>query len=126
MKKWLYVIVCFIFIAGCAAGPKMSAIEGMPPGAPVEHIQITGDKCEWSPVVVKVKQGSHVYLEVNSVDWDYNFQLKGYGLRFPVKKGEKVNADFYASKKGEFQYGCYIEKGFRYVWGGMVGKLIVE
>jgi len=126
MKKWLYVIACFIFIAGCASAPKMTAIKGMPAGAPVEHIQITGNNCEWSPAVINVKQGTHVFLEVKSVDWDYNFQLKEYGLHFPVKKGETVTAEFYASEKGEFQYGCYIEKGFHYEWGGMVGKLIVE
>jgi len=125
MKKLLYIL-CFIFIAGCATGQKMTAVEGMPSGAPIERIQITGDKCEWSPNIIKVKQGSHVFLEVASVDWNYNFRLNGYGLRFPVKKGEKVIAEFYASKKGEYEFGCYIQKGFNYSWGGMVGKLIVE
>jgi len=32
---------------------------------------------------------------------------------------------FYASNAGEFEFGCYIEKGFRYIWGVMVGRLIV-
>lgn len=126
MKKLLYTIIFFIFIIGCATGQRMTALEGMPSGAPVEKIQIKGDKCTWSPDTIKVKKGSHVFLEVESVDWDYNFRLNGYGLRFPVKKGEKSIAEFYASKKGEFEFGCYIQEGFHYVWGGMVGKLIVE
>jgi len=126
MKKFLYITICFIFIAGCATGQKMTALEGMPSGAPVEKIQISGDKCTWVPDIIKVKKGTHVFLEVESVDWDYNFRLNGYGLRFAVKKGEKVTAEFYASEKGEFEFGCYIQTGLNYRWGGMVGKLIVE
>jgi heme/copper-type cytochrome/quinol oxidase subunit 2 len=126
MKKLLYVTICFIFIAGCATSPKLTALGDMPSGAPVEKIHVSGNNCTWSPDVIKVKQGSHVFLEVESVDWNYNFRLNGYGLRFVVNKGEKVTAEFYASKKGEFEFGCYIEKGWHYLWGGMVGKLIVE
>lgn len=126
MKKFLYIVICFIFIAGCAMKYKTTSLEGMPSGAPVEKIQIKGDKCEWSPNIIKVKAGTHVILEVESVDWDYNFHLKGYNLFFIVKKGGKATAEFYASEKGEFEFGCYIQKGLRYDWGGMVGKLIVE
>ena len=126
MKKFLYITICFMFIAGCAWSQKMTALEGMPSGAPVEKIQISGDKCTWVPNIIKVKQGAHVFLEVESVDWDYNFRLNGYGLRFAIKKGEKVTTEFYASKIGEFEFGCYIQEGLHYTWGGMVGKLIVE
>ncbi len=125
MKK-IYYVVLFIFIVGCAAGQKMKALEGMPPGAPVEMVQLKGSNCTWTPDVVTVKQGTHVMLEVEGVDWDYNFMLKDYDLRFTVPKGEKVTAEFYASKKGTFEFGCYIEKGLHYEWGGMVGKLVVE
>jgi hypothetical protein len=126
MKKLLTTIIFFIFIIGCAMTQKMTALEGMPSGAPIEKIQIKGDKCTWTPDTIKVKKGSHVFIEVESVDWDYNFRLNGYELRFPVKKGEKAIAEFYASKIGEFEFGCYVQEGLNYTWGGMVGKLIVE
>jgi len=126
MKNLLGVAICFIFITGCAMGQKMTALEGMPSGTPVEKIQIKGEKCQWSPDAIKVKKGTHVILEVASIDWDYNCRLNGYGLRFPVKKGERVTAEFYASEKGEFEFGCYIQEGLNYSWGGMIGKLIVE
>ena len=125
MRKLICIIIA-VFFAGCAVGQKMSAVEGMPSGAPIERIQIKGDKCTWSPSVVKVKRGTHVIIDVESVDWDYNFHLSGYGLHFPVKKGGTVTAEFYASEKGEHEFGCYIEKGWRWSWGGMIGKLIVE
>lgn len=125
MKKICFAVLLF-FIVGCATSEKMKALEGMPSGAPVETVQLKGNNCTWTPDIIKVKQGTHVILEVESVDWDYNFMLKGYDLRFIAPKGKKVTAEFYASEKGEFEFGCYIEKGLRYLWGGMVGKLMVE
>ncbi|MBI4847971.1 MAG: hypothetical protein HY808_05250 [Nitrospirae bacterium] len=125
MRK-LCLLVFMIFIVGCAAKQKMTALEGMPSGAPVMKVQLKGENCNWEPNAITVKKDSHVILEVESVDWDYNFRLNGYGLRFEVPKGKKVAGEFYASKSGEFEFGCYIEKGFHYSWGGMIGKLIVE
>jgi heme/copper-type cytochrome/quinol oxidase subunit 2 len=128
MKKIFFAVlfIFIIFIVGCATGSKMKAVEGMPSGAPVETVQLKGNNCIWTPDLIKVKKGTHVMLEVESADFDYNFRLNGYGLRFMVPKGKKVTAEFYASEKGEFEFGCYIEKGLHYSWGGMVGKLIVE
>lgn len=114
------------FIAGCATRPKLTSLEGMPPDAPVKKIQLKGENCTWTPDTIRVKKGTHVILDVESVDWDYNFNLKGFDLRFIIPEGKTVTAEFYASKTGEFEFGCYIEKGQRYMWGGMVGKLIVE
>jgi heme/copper-type cytochrome/quinol oxidase subunit 2 len=74
----------------------------------------------------EVDKGTKVILEVESVDADYNFRLTEYNLRFEVPKAATVTARFYASREGEFEYGCYIEKGYRYHWGGMVGRLKVQ
>lgn len=118
-------IIC-IFIAGCAATPKLKSLEGMPADAPITKVQLKGEDCKWIPDVIRVNKGSHVILEVQSVDFDYNFRMKDYNLLFQIPKGETVTAEIYTSKTGEFEFGCYIEKGYRYVWGGMVGKFIVE
>ncbi|MBI5410225.1 MAG: hypothetical protein HZA14_12760 [Nitrospirae bacterium] len=124
MKK-IFTAILLILLIGCA-GQRLMSLEGMPSGVPTETVKIKGDNCKWIPDLVRVKKGSHVILEVESVDWDYNFRLVGYDLRFKIPKGQKVTGEFYASQTGEFEYGCYIEKGFHYFWGGMVGKLIVE
>lgn len=92
----------------------------------MKTVLITGDKCEWVPDRITVPKGTHVVLNVKSVDWDYNFRLKNYELFLKIPKGQTVSAEFYASKAGEFEYGCYIEEGQHYIWGGMVGTLIVE
>jgi heme/copper-type cytochrome/quinol oxidase subunit 2 len=122
----LIIIVLLLFAVGCATEQKLTAIWGMPSEAPSETFQIKGKDCNWDPDIITVKQNTHVILEVESVDRGYNFNLKGYDLHFEIPKGKTVTAEVYADSKGEFEFGCYIEKGEKYYWGGMVGKLIVE
>jgi heme/copper-type cytochrome/quinol oxidase subunit 2 len=124
MKK-VCIAILLIFTVGCVK-QKLMSLEGMPPDSPVKKIMITGEDCGWSPNLVKVKQGTHVILEVESADWDYNFRLAYYDLVFEIPEGKKVTAEFYASKAGDFEFGCYIETGKKYFWGGMVGKIVVE
>jgi len=128
MNKFMIIslsIICFI-LAGCAAGQKAASLEKIPADAPEQTVLLTGNQCEWVPDRIIVPKGTHVTLNINSVDWDYNFRLKNYGLFLKIPKGETVSVDFYASKEGEFEYGCYIEEGLHYYWGGMVGMLVVE
>jgi heme/copper-type cytochrome/quinol oxidase subunit 2 len=113
-------------IAGCASSPNYTALEGMPADAPVQNVELKGNDCEWIPETIRVDKGSHVILDVHSVDWDYNFRMKGYNLQFQIPKGETVTAEFYAPEEGEFEFGCYIEEGLYYKWGDMIGKVIVE
>jgi heme/copper-type cytochrome/quinol oxidase subunit 2 len=124
MKKIPFIVLCLL-IMGCA-GQQTKALQEIPEEAPVKKVHLKGENCVWVPDLITVERGNHVILEVESIDWDYNFQLKGYDLRFVIPKGEKVTADFYASKAGEFEFGCYIEKGRYHLWGDMVGKLIVQ
>ena len=124
MKKICIVIFLF-FIVGCMKQNLMS-LEGMPPDAPVKKILIAGEDCGWSPNLVRIEKDTHVILEVESIDWDYNFRLEHYDLSFKIPKGKKVTAEFYASRVGEFEFGCYIETGKNYYWGGMIGKIVVE
>jgi heme/copper-type cytochrome/quinol oxidase subunit 2 len=126
MKKTSFIIILLLIVFGCTTGQKLESLQGMPSDAPVNKVQITGENCVWTPNLVRVNKGDQVMLEVMSVDQDYNFRLNDYNLRFEVPKGTSVTAKFYASREGESEFGCYIEKGYRYHWGGMVGRLIVE
>lgn len=128
MKRSSIVIMIILsfLIMGCAAPQKLKYLEGMPADAPVQKFQLKGEDCIWVPDRIRVEKGAHVILEVTSVDWDYNFNLKGYDLSFIIPEGQIVTAEFFASKPGEFEFGCYIEKGKEWFWGGMVGTLIVE
>ena len=126
MKKISFVMILFFIVFGCTTGQKLESLEGMPSDAPVKNVKLIGEDCKWTPEVIRVDKGSLVVLEIESVDADYNFRLNGYNLRFEVQKGTSLTSKFYASSAGEFEFGCYIEKGLHYSWGGMVGKLIVE
>lgn len=126
MKKISFVLILLLLSIGCATKQRLESLEGMPPDAPVKTVHIKGEDCSWAPGVIRIEKGTKVILEVESVDADYNFNLKGYNLRFEVPKGTTVTSQFYASRAGRFEFGCYIEKGFRYSWGGMVGALIVK
>jgi heme/copper-type cytochrome/quinol oxidase subunit 2 len=127
MKKTMIIslVSIFLLITGCATTPTLTSLEGMPPDAPVQKVQLKGNDCQWVPDVIQVDKGTHVILEVESIDWDYNFRMAGYNVHFPVPKGDTVTAEIYTSQAGEFEFGCYIETGLRYYWGGMVGKLVV-
>ncbi len=116
MKK-ICIVMLLLFIVGCMK-QKLTSLEGMPPEAPVKKILIKGEDCSWTPDLVSVEKGTHVILEVESVDFDYNFGLEYYNLLFKIPEGEKVTVEFYASKAGEFEYGCYIATGEKYFWGG--------
>jgi heme/copper-type cytochrome/quinol oxidase subunit 2 len=126
MKK-ICIFIIFLFVTACTTEHlKSKSLEGMPPRTPFTLVKIKGEDCTWKPDVIKVEKDTYVIMQVESVDWDYNFMLSDYNLKFNVPKGKQVTAEFYANKAGEFEFGCYIEKGKRYLWGGMVGKLIVE
>jgi heme/copper-type cytochrome/quinol oxidase subunit 2 len=125
-KKISFTTILLIVAFGCATGQKFESLEGMPPEAPIKTVYLKGENCAWTPEVVNIEKGTKVVLEVESVDADYNFRLTEYNLRFKVPQATAVTARFYASREGEFAFGCYIEKDYHYHWGGMVGKLIVE
>jgi len=119
------LIICFL-IGGCVNDPKLISEEGIPLNAPIKTIAIEGENCTWVPDKVNVEKGDHVMLDINSVDWDYNFMLEEYDLRLHIPKGKTVSAEFYASKTGEFEFICYIETGLHYTREGTVGKLVVR
>jgi len=119
------ISICLL-IAGCATSPRLTSIEGMPADTPIIKVQLKDEDCKWVPEIIRVEKDSHILLEVQGVDWDYNFRMIGYDLRFHIPKGDTITAEIYTSQTGEFEFGCYIEKGLRYYWGGMVGKFIVE
>ncbi len=128
MKKSIIVgvITLCLLVTGCTTGQNVASLEGMPSNTPVQTIQLQGKDCTWTPDLIRVEKDTHVVLKVKSLDWDYNFQLPGYNLRFTIPEGQMVTSEFYAWKPGTYEFGCYIEQGRNYMWGGMVGKLIVE
>lgn len=117
------ILVLLLIFAGCSWEKNSSLMAVIPEGAPVQKIQLVGQNCVWSPDVIDIQKGTHVILELESLDIPYNCDLKDYNLQFKVPAGDKVTAEFYASEPDTLKFGCNIEKNFHYQWGGVSGKL---
>jgi len=123
MKSVLIALFSIVSICGCSSVQKSTALEGMPPDAPVERIQVTAKKYEFSPDPIRVKQGSHVILEVESLDVTHGLAIDGYGIDVTLPPHQKVTVEFYAKDSGEYSTHCSHFCGLGHL--GMRGKLIV-
>jgi hypothetical protein len=119
------IILILLGVAGCT-GQKLISLEGMPPDAPSEIFYIDEKDCRWSPDIIRVRQGTHVIIEIASLDRDVNFLLHGYDIRFRIPQGKRITAEFYAHTQGEFEFGCSVGSEPEYRWEGREGKLIVK
>jgi heme/copper-type cytochrome/quinol oxidase subunit 2 len=119
-------ILLFIFIvhSGCAAVKKDKALELMPLDAPVQKISITAKQFEYIPEVVQVKQGTHVILEIESLDVTHGFKIDQYGINITIPAKTKVSVEFYAREPGTYPFKCSHFCGVGHF--GMKGKVIVE
>ena len=122
--KYKILLLCFFILSGCAAVQKDKFLKGMPPDAPVQKIRMTAKRYEYTPDVVLVKQGTHVILEIESLDITHGFKIGQYGINVTIPEKEKVTVEFYAREPGTYPFKCSHFCGFGHF--GMNGKLIVE
>ena len=96
----------------------------MPLDAPAQKICMTAKRYEYTPDVILVKQGTHVILEIESLDVTHGFKIDQYGINVTIPEKEKVTVEFYAREPGTypFKYSHFCGVGHF----GMNGKLIVE
>ena len=57
---------------------------------------MTAKRYEYTPDVVLVKQGTHVILEIESLDAEHGFQIDQYGINVTIPEKAKVTVEFYA------------------------------
>ena len=122
--KYKILLLCFIILSGCAYVQKDKSLKLMPPDAPVQKVHMTAKRYEYTPDVVLVKQGTHVILEIESLDVTHGFKIDQYGINVTIPEKEKVTVEFYAREPGTypFKYSHFCGVGHF----GMNGKLIVE
>ena len=73
---------------------------------PVREFNLFVKEWSWEPGTLRVKQGSHVVLHIESLDGARSFALKPYGLKVPLPEGERVTVEFDADKAGTFEFKC--------------------
>ncbi|MGD2080732.1 MAG: cupredoxin domain-containing protein [Nitrospirota bacterium] len=112
-------------VVGCAPAQKTSAPRGMPEGAPTKTIHVTAEKYKFTPNTIRVKKGTRLVLELESLDSRHEFELEEYGIHAEIPAGETVRVELFASEPGEFEFACHAGFGLHYKFG-MSGTLIVE
>jgi len=122
--KYKILFLCFIILSGCAYVKKGKSLKGMPPDAPVQKIHMTAKRYEYTPDVVLVKQGTHVILEIESLDAEHGFQIDQYGINVTIPEKAKVTVEFYPRESGTYPFKCSHFCGLGHF--GMKGKIIVE
>ena len=76
------------------------------PTRPVREFNLFAKEWTWEPENIRVKQGSHVVLHIESLDGARSFVLKPYGLKVPLPEGERVTVEFDADQVGTFEFKC--------------------
>lgn len=123
MKNKILLFI-LIVLSGCAAVKKDKALELMPPDAPVQKISMTAKRFEFTPEVIHVNQGTHVILEIESLDVTHGFKIEEYGIHVIIPEKSKVTVEFYAREPGTYPFRCSHFCGIGHF--GMNGKIIVE
>ena len=123
MKNKILLFI-LIILSGCAAVKKDKALELMPLDAPVQKIYTTAKQYEYTPDVVRVKQGTHVILEIESLDVAHGFRIDKYGINVTIPEKRKTIVEFYIQEPGTYPFKCSHFCGIGHF--GMKGKIVVE
>jgi len=122
MKYVTFSILCLILLIGCKSNdPQVMAI---PREAPVQRITMTAQKYHFMPSEIVVKQGTHVIIDVTSLDVKHGLRIDEYGINVPLPPKQTAHVEFFAGKEGTFPFECSEFCGVGHF--GMKGKIIVK
>tara|TARA_Y100000310_G_scaffold345545_1_gene466320 strand:- start:6202 stop:6687 length:486 start_codon:yes stop_codon:yes gene_type:complete len=92
--------------------------------AKVVEIDMIAKQFEFIPGVIEVNEGDTVKIHVTSTDVAHGLAIPEFGVRESFDKGEMVDIEFVADKKGEFNFFCSVPCGSGH--RAMSGTLIVN
>lgn len=138
-KQFVLTVILFtgLFFAGVAAraGAQSKAAE------PVQVVEMTAKKYDYSRNEIHVKQGIPVQLKIRATDRTHGFKIRLYpegspekgqpGLRmadnqnnFKLEENQERIIEFVAERPGTYIFRCSVVCGMGH--RGMKGKIIVE
>jgi cytochrome c oxidase subunit 2 len=137
-RNLLFCYVALFVIGSALAAPRRQDSAAAPA---VQVIEMTGDKYEFAPADIHIKNGTHVQLKLHSVDKEHGIKIDPFaegakkdgapGLRFDGKndtgkvvKGADGTLDFVAEQPGTYRFECSIFCGLGH--GRMKGKITVD
>jgi cytochrome c oxidase subunit 2 len=94
-------------------------------GAPAPHVvQITARKYRFEPATITVRKGERVRFEVTALDTTHGIEIKEFGVKRELKKGQMEVIEFTPDHSGTFPIKCSKFCGLGH--GKMKGTLVVE
>lgn len=112
------VIIFIILIVLLFANSKKVMNAFVVSDGDAREITIDAKQFEFSPNVIRVKEGEKIKLKINSLDTEHSINIPELGIDI---HGEGV---FVADKKGTFNFSCHTYCGSGH--NSMTGVLIVE
>jgi heme/copper-type cytochrome/quinol oxidase subunit 2 len=134
-------VAIWVMLYGLGMAGLLAAAQAPAPEAPVQVIDIQGQKYKYTPFVVHVKKGARVELHLHAEDHAHGLAINLYpddggqkgvpGLIFEraqkcwrAEKGQVVAIDFVAQQQGSYAFKCCVFCGLGHL--GMHGQLIVD
>jgi cytochrome c oxidase subunit II len=119
MKK-LGAVLGAVMLAAVSVSNSMA--QALQPST--SEFELTAAKYDFTPNVIKVKQGDHVKLVITARDREHGFKLGAFHVDRRLPKGEAVTVEFTADQTGTFPFQCSVFCGLGHK--KMTGQLIVE
>ncbi len=125
---WKLACMCAAaaLLGGCGTSAQFTAI---PPGldrATVPHfsMDVSAQRFEFRPDVIRVKAGTLVTLRVTAVDATHGFALDDFGVEELLEQGQVKVIEFYVPRPGEYGFHCSHLCGLGHF--GMSGRIVAE
>lgn len=76
------------------------------------EINITANKNVWDPVLITVKAGDTVKINlINEDPYDHGFAIEAFGINKRMFAKQNASVEFVASKIGDFPFYCSVPCG---------------
>lgn len=99
------IVMCSILLMSEMPTIAQEATEDIPE-VPTKLIKMQARNWFWDPEQIRVKKGTRLVIEIESLDAPHAFQLKAFGVKVNLPQDKKTQVEFVADKVGEFSWRC--------------------
>ncbi len=118
-------LLWMLFLFGCASQQFTAVPSDLDrQNVTKKTIDVSAERYIFTPEIIRVQQGTLVTLRIRAIDATHGFQLGAFGIDERLDENETKVVEFYASKKGEYNFHCSHVCGIGHL--GMSGKVVVE
>lgn len=92
----------------------------------MQTIRVVAFQWGFEPSTIRVKQGTHVQLQLTTRDVTHGFSLSEFDVFQNILPGQITTVEFVADERGTYTFGCDIACGTGHQGMQQAGTLIVE